>query len=628
MLIRNAHEKLRVDRVSMKTAFLLILLCSLTLLTVIGALDKFVVTADTKDNCADYSRKLDSSSYTIMWVLDNSSIQEAINEADHGDTIYVRAGVYHEDIVVNKSLFLVGENAVTTVLDGEGESLLILSVVASDVTVRNFTVKNTRADQPAYGVSIKNSQNVSLMNVTVEQSYTGLVLGSSSNCEIVNNAFIDNYAYGVDLRDNSVNNTIVSNWIVANPTGMLIGDKTCENNRFHHNNFVNNTNQIDVTYGGPNMWDDGNEGNYWSDYTGLDDGSDGRVAGDGVGDTLRPHQNVDYYPLMKPRVPFHPISPIAHFGYSPKTPVAEETVTFNASESYDPDGNITLYFWNFGDGSFSSKPSQKQGYTVNHTYVSAGSYTVNLTVTDNDGLTDSFTEILVVQKMNSTLALNLVPSKTTVGNNVTISGYITPKRVGADVTIYYMFWPEVWKKLATVKTEEPLGNYTYVWTAPRAGEWVILKANWTGDEKTLGAEDVKKVTIEKASSSIMVDVDPENVTVGSNVVISGKINPRRANINVSVQIYRVNETDPICDTTVKTDTNSFYTYVWTPSEIGAYEVKIRWNGDPNTYPAESETKTVNVEVQPPPTQNLLPYAIAAIIVALIVGFIYFFKRKR
>lgn len=630
MLIRNAHEKLRVDRVSMKTAFLLILLCSLTLLTVIGALDKFVATADTKDNCADYSRKLDSSSYTIIWVLDNSSIQEAINEADPGDTIYVRAGVYHEDIVVNKSLFLVGENAVTTVLDGEGESLLILSVVASDVTVRNFTVKNTRADQPAYGVSIKNSQNVSLMNVTVGQSYTGLVLDSSSNCEIVNNAFIDNYAYGVDLRDNSVNNTIVSNWIVANPTGMLIWDKTCENNRFHHNNFVNNTNQIDVTYGGPNMWDDGNEGNYWSDYTGLDDGSDGRVAEDGVGDTLLPHQNVDHYPLI-PKVPLPPVPPVARFSISSGPLFVNVDITFDPSDSIDPDGNITSYFWDFGDGTAPElRPNKGARWnTVDHSYANAGNYTVSLTVRDDDGLNASVSKDLIVQKMDTSIAIMVVPSAVTVGNNVTISGYMKPKKVKVDVTIYYMFWPAGWKELVTVKTDLFDGNYSYVWTITQAKEYVFLKANWTGNEESLGAESgPKRVNVERILSFIMVDVDPQNVIVGSNVTVCGTINPMRESVNVSVQISRANETGIMLNATVKTDADGSYAYVWKTSEVGTWEIKVSWDGDQNTYSAESETKTVNVEAASPPPHDVLPYVIVAIaIIAILTGGVYFMKRK-
>jgi len=595
----------------------------------IGALDKFVAAADMKDNCTDYSRKIDFSSSSIIRVLDNSSIQEAINEADPGDTIYVRAGVYHEDIVVNKSLFLVGENAVTTVLDGEGESLLILSVMASDVTVRNFTVRNTRADQPAYGVSIKDSQNVSLMNVTVGESYTGLVLTNASNCEIVNNAFINSYAYGVNLRDNSINNTIVDNWIVANPTGIAIMDTTCENNRFHHNNFVNNTNQIDVTYAGPTIWDDGSEGNYWSDYVGLDDGSEGRVEGDGVGDTLLPHQYVDYYPLiLKAQLP--PVPPVACFSISSGPLFVNNRIEFDPSDSYDPDGDIQGCLWDFGDGTTIRRPPREGDLIVAyHSYVNAGSYNVSLTVMDNDGLNASVAKALTVQKMNTSIIITVVPQAVTVGNNVTISGHIQPKKLGIDITIYHMFYPALWKELVTVKTDF-YGNYSYVWTITQAKEYVFLKANWTGNEESLGAESgPERVNVERIFSSITVDVEPQNVTVGSNVTVCGSISPMRESVNVFVQICRVNETGVVFNATVKTDADGFYIYVWKTSEVGTWEIKVSWDGDQNTKPAESKAEPVNVEAVPPPSapQNLLPYVAVAIIIIIALSVIYFLIRK-
>lgn len=61
----------------------------------------------------------------------------------------------------------------------------------------------------------------------------------------------------------------------------------------------------------------------------------------------------------------------------------EETIAFNGADSYDPDGRIISYYWDFGDGISAT------GATASHTYVDAGSYTVVLTVTDDDGATDT-----------------------------------------------------------------------------------------------------------------------------------------------------------------------------------------------------------------------------------------------
>jgi PKD repeat protein len=82
--------------------------------------------------------------------------------------------------------------------------------------------------------------------------------------------------------------------------------------------------------------------------------------------------------------------PIATFACSPPNPVVNETVTFNASESYDPNGVITTYQFEFGDG------TNGTGEVVTHTYSSVGTYTVNLTLTDNEGATNRTSQLIKV----------------------------------------------------------------------------------------------------------------------------------------------------------------------------------------------------------------------------------------
>ncbi len=95
--------------------------------------------------------------------------------------------------------------------------------------------------------------------------------------------------------------TITGNEVDSNDVGLYLVDTYSIEPAVsvYQNNFNKNTDQID---GDVDVcaWDDGaGHGNYWSDYGGLDDGSDGRTAGDGIGDTGLPHQGVDYYPYMK-----------------------------------------------------------------------------------------------------------------------------------------------------------------------------------------------------------------------------------------------------------------------------------------------------------------------------------------
>jgi len=84
-------------------------------------------------------------------------------------------------------------------------------------------------------------------------------------------------------------------------------------------------------------------------------------------------------------------SPIASFTYSPENPPVNQTITFNASLSSD-DGIITNYTWNFGDGNITNTADP----IITHSYTLAGDYTVNLTVTDNDDLTNSPTKNVTV----------------------------------------------------------------------------------------------------------------------------------------------------------------------------------------------------------------------------------------
>ncbi|MEM3697558.1 MAG: PKD domain-containing protein [Candidatus Bathyarchaeia archaeon] len=84
--------------------------------------------------------------------------------------------------------------------------------------------------------------------------------------------------------------------------------------------------------------------------------------------------------------------PTALFTYSPTYPVANETVIFDASGSYDPDGSIVSYTWDFGDGNVTTVTSP----IIDHEFLTYANYTVTLTVTDDSGLSGLYSQIVEV----------------------------------------------------------------------------------------------------------------------------------------------------------------------------------------------------------------------------------------
>ena len=87
-------------------------------------------------------------------------------------------------------------------------------------------------------------------------------------------------------------------------------------------------------------------------------------------------------------------TPCALFTYVPAYPGIDQSIKFDASASYNPGGNITNYFWDFGDGNTTSTSEE----IIMHSYASKDNYVVNLTVIDNnDAINSTYKEISVQQ---------------------------------------------------------------------------------------------------------------------------------------------------------------------------------------------------------------------------------------
>ena len=243
--------------------------------------------------CPPIMKTVRSTPTEIIVPDDYPTIQEAIDNASMGDIIRVKPRIYYENIFINKSVKLIGENPLNTIIDGRGGGNII-HIIASNVSVANFTILNGEN----FGIQVaKSASNTTIRNNIIRNNLWGGIhlFREATNNIIIDNKIIGNLLFGgVKISDNSNNNSIIGNTMVNNFYGIFIDNSSY--NTLYRNNFINNTNQYGL-YGTSNInWDNGAEGNYWSDYIGVD------ADGDGIGDTGYPDPQfpLDKYPLIEP----------------------------------------------------------------------------------------------------------------------------------------------------------------------------------------------------------------------------------------------------------------------------------------------------------------------------------------
>jgi len=181
----------------------------------------------------------------------------------------------------------------------------------------NNTVVGNNIAYNSYGMELYKSEDNKIFGNTITENtyWAGIKFDySSNNNSVVRNNVTNNWV-GIDLYGEiigSSQNIVYENNIQNNQYGIMLTES--ENNKFYHNNFIDNEQQVYIyTSGYVNIWDDGypSGGNYWSDYTGVDEFSgpnQNQPGSDGIGDTpyVIDENNQDNYPLMEPWTPAPP----------------------------------------------------------------------------------------------------------------------------------------------------------------------------------------------------------------------------------------------------------------------------------------------------------------------------------
>lgn len=150
---------------------------------------------------------------TIIVPDDYPTIQEAIDHANEGDTIYVKAGIYCENVVVNKTLSLIGQDRVTTIIDGNGTGTVIY-VKANKTAISGFTIRDSGLDWHNRSIHLDRSFNSSVSGNNVNNNFFGIWVSESCS-NTINSNDVSNNQLGIGL-DCPYNNILRNNSITDN----------------------------------------------------------------------------------------------------------------------------------------------------------------------------------------------------------------------------------------------------------------------------------------------------------------------------------------------------------------------------------------------------------------------------
>jgi len=190
----------------------------------------------------------------------------------------------------------------------------------------------------------------------------------------------------------------------------------------------------------------------------------------------------------------------------------------------------------------------------------------------------------------STISCATSSDSLTTDDSTTVFGSINPA-TSTGVTIQINTNGDTaWNNLETVITASD-GSYSYIWRPSSAGTY-NLRAIWSGNSNYYGATSSVKTLNVKNPTAITCQLSQVSTTITDNVTISGAINPTRSGVLITIY-YKNNDVWNILKTVTSASDGS-YSYTWTPTMMGSYQLKASWAGDSSFGGATSSEVSITV----------------------------------
>lgn len=345
------------------------------------------------------------------------------------NTIYWNGlyGIYLNDRCEDNTI---SENQV---YENENTGIRIEDYVRNSIVSENDVRENSN-----YGIFVVGSNTVVSDNIACFNQMHGIFLFADDSTTIIDNNASNNKLDGIRLQ-NSTGSVIATNIIRNNDRHGAYLNYYSIQNKIYDNLFAKNwLNAKDISPDtSQNEWYQSGSatpniingpfiaGNYWDDYTGVDENRDG------LGDApyyIEGGNKLDFYPLLY-------LSPLADAG-GPYGGSVFESILFDASKSVDVNQSVNLssFQWLFGDG------TTKTGETVRHFFETPGNYTVEVTVRNNDGGTDTDKTFVIITPDELPPTIDVISQELVTSTSSTlfaIQALITDNVAVENVTISY-----------------------------------------------------------------------------------------------------------------------------------------------------------------------------------------------
>ncbi|UCE39314.1 MAG: right-handed parallel beta-helix repeat-containing protein [Thermoplasmata archaeon] len=142
-----------------------------------------------------------------------TSIQDAINASSDGDTVFVYNGTYYENVVVNKTINLTGEDRNKTIIDGGAKDSTVV-ITVTWVNLTGFMITGSGISWGIAGIGLSNVQNVRIFENNISyNNYHGIFIYQSQHSNITNNIILSNEGYGISMESSS-NIKITNNYFI------------------------------------------------------------------------------------------------------------------------------------------------------------------------------------------------------------------------------------------------------------------------------------------------------------------------------------------------------------------------------------------------------------------------------